>query len=147
MLEARTDNDRRSSGLFGDFTSAFDSEASAYGLRYRFVGAEKPWIGTVGYDYADTATSQQGFEWGDERTGYSLGFGRYVGPRTSVTAEYGRSRTESMVFTGTLPSLRSETLSLEIHSVLPLGNQRHLGLSAALHDTSITSATTKSEMR
>lgn len=140
VLEARTDGDRRSSGLFGDFTSTFDTQASAYGLRYRFVGPQKPWIGTVGYEYADDATSQLGTEWESERTGYSFGFGRYVGPRTSVTAEYGRSRLESMAFIGTLPTLRSETLSVGVHSVLPLGKQRYLGVTAALRDTSITSA-------
>lgn len=141
--KARTDSESTSSGIFGDFASTRDSEASEYGLRYRFVAPQRPWIGIVSYGYADSATAQHGVavsEWDDERTSYSLGAGRYVGPRTAVTAEYGRSRLESSPLIGGLvPSLRSESLTIGVHSVLPLGTRRHLGLTAALHETAFTS--------
>jgi hypothetical protein len=142
IAEARTDSESSSSGLFGAFTSVADSEASEYGLRYRFVAPQKPWLGIVGYDEADSTTAQLGGKWGEERTGYSLGIGRYVGPRTAVTAEYGRARLEISPPANLLPgapsSLRSESLTLGVHSVLPLGTQRHLGLTAALHETAFT---------
>jgi hypothetical protein len=143
MAETRIDSASSSSGMFGNFTSTRDSEASEYELRYRFVAPQKPWLGIVSYNEADSTTAQLGGEWNDERTGYSLGVGGYVGPWTAVTAEYGRSRLEisplANVVPGALSSLRSESLTIGVHSVLPLGTQRHLGLSAGLHETAVTS--------
>jgi hypothetical protein len=140
--EARTDTEFSSSGLFGNFMSTLESEATEYGFRYRFVAPRKPWLGIVSYHETDNTTAQPGREWSDERTGYSLGVGRYAGPRTAVTVEYGRSRLELSplvnVLPSPLPSLRSESLTIGVHSVLPLGTQRHLGLTAALHETART---------
>jgi hypothetical protein len=140
--EARTDSESSSSGIFGNFMSTRDSEASEYELRYRFVAAQKPWLAIASYNQTDNTTAELGAEWEDERTGYSLGVGRYLGLRTAVTAEYGRSRLEvsppANILPGALSSLRSESLTIGVHSVLPLGTQRHLGLTAALHETALT---------
>jgi hypothetical protein len=143
IADFRTDSESSLSGVFGNVTSIGDSEAREYELRYRFVAPQKPWLGIVSYNEADSTTAQLGDEWNDERTGYSLGVGRYVGPWTAVTAEYGRSRLEISPLANVLPaalsSLRSESLTIGVHSVLPLGTQRHLGFSAALHETAVTS--------
>jgi hypothetical protein len=145
IAEARGDSESATSGTFGSFASTTESQASEYRLRYQFVAPQKPWIGVVSYGYADSANTETvspAAEWDDERTRYSLGLGRYVGPRTAVTAEYGRSRLEvsplGNILPGALSSLRSESLTIGAHSVLPLGTQRHLGLSAALHETAVT---------
>jgi hypothetical protein len=120
-------------------------------LRYQFIAPKRPWIGIVGYGYADNTTEISGIsepqETDEKFTSYSVGIGRYVGPRTSVIAEYGRSHRDTdlrpPIGIGGLDSLtlsvRHETLTVGVHSLLELGTRRHLGLTAALHETAATS--------
>src|SRR5690606_19371980 len=134
-------------------TSRTRFERREYELRYRFVATEKPWFGIASYGVADNAAERLGvpaIEWDDEHIRYSVGVGRYLGSRTAVTAEYGRSRLESSPVVGLSPGLgspglgssllsrRDRTLSLGVHSVLELRARGHLGLTAAQHEMTFT---------
>lgn len=130
VSELRTDVESRQvtttdpGSLDSEFTGTTKLRGSEYDIRYRFVAPRSSWIGIVGYGYADQSPTD------GSNTAYSVGFGRYVGQRTSVVAEYRRSRLDSVV------SVRNEILTVGVHSLLELGTQRHLGLSAQLDSLS-----------
>lgn len=95
----------------------YRSEESDYGLAYQFVAPERPWIGVVSYGTNNQSSRQ---------TSYSVGMGRYVGQRSSVVAEFGNSH-----YRGT--SVRVENLTIQARSLLQIGAQHYLAVSAALH--------------
>lgn len=100
------------------YASAYREKA--YGLRYQFVAAQRPWIGVASYDHATINSST---------TTYSVGMGRYVGRRTSVVAEYGWSHFQYV------PG-RNRALTIRARTLLRLG-ARNLAVSAALHRYSV----------
>ena len=104
---------------------SYTYRSNNYDLGYQFVAPERPWIGVVSYGGNNQSLRQ---------TNYSLGMGRYIGRRSSVVAEYGSSH-----YRGT--SLRFETLTIRARSLLRIGAQHYLAVSAALHRSSETSPT------
>lgn len=107
-------------------TSVTNLDTRDYDVRYQFVAPEKSWIGIV--SGGQVLQDVSGYR--ARHIKYSVGLGRYIGPRTSVLAEYGRS----YLHTG-FGEFRDETLTVGVHSLLRLGTRRYLGVTAALDQT------------
>lgn len=152
VAHARDESEFRGMSTLGgsvtEGSSKGESKSNDYRLRYQFVAPGRPWIGVVSYNHGNSTSDDLGIlrQTQDERrNSYSVGMGRYVGHRTAVIAEYGRSHRDTdwrpaIDSWAGLQSVRHETLTLGVHSLLKLGTRRHLGLAAALHETAATGA-------
>lgn len=116
-------------------------ESDEFSFMLHLVIPGSHWIGDIGYSRRDLQAifDRQANRFESDIDRYTFGIGKYIGPKTTLTAVYNRTDETFRQIIATNNGdqdarieLRSETITLEARHLLAAGSRSHIALESSL---------------